>query len=118
MRVARPVLCLITLAVSTAVANAGLINDRDAMKHVGERVTVEGVVTGTHVSAKGTEFLNFGDPYPNQDFTAVVFARSAASIGDIARYYGKRVDVTGTVALYRGRPEIIVNDPGQIRVGR
>jgi DNA/RNA endonuclease YhcR with UshA esterase domain len=118
MRAAPPVLCLITLALSTAVANAGVINDRDAAKHAGEHVTVEGVVTGTHVSAKGTEFLNFGDHYPNQDFTVVIFARSSASIGDIARYYGKRVDVTGTIALYRGRPEIIVNDPGQIRAGR
>ena len=106
---------LFAFAAGARSVHAGVISDHDVLRHVGERVTVEGVVTGTHVSAKGTEFLNFGDRYPNQDFTVVIFARSAAGIGDIAHFYGKRVDVTGTVELYRGRPEIIVNEPAQIR---
>ncbi|MGD0316398.1 MAG: hypothetical protein ABSB37_10685 [Xanthobacteraceae bacterium] len=28
---------------------------------------------------------------------------------------GKTVDVTGPVRLHNGRPEIILNDPGQIK---
>ena len=99
----------------TAAAQAGVISDRDVMKHVGERVTVEGTVTGTHVSARGTEFLNFGDRYPDQDFTVVIFARSASAIGDVAKYYGRRIDVAGTIELYRGKPEIVVSAPTQIR---
>jgi DNA/RNA endonuclease YhcR with UshA esterase domain len=95
---------------------ASVLPDRDAVKHVGQSVTVEGTVTGTHVSTKGTEFLDFGSPYPNQDFTVVIFARSASALGDIATFYGKRVDITGTVELYRGRPEIVVREPTQIRV--
>jgi DNA/RNA endonuclease YhcR with UshA esterase domain len=111
----RCVVLLFAFAAAAGAAQAGVISDRDVLKHVGERVTVEGIVTGTHVSAKGTEFLNFGDRYPNQDFTVVIFARSVASIGDVARLYGKRIDVTGAVELYRGRPEIVVNESSQIR---
>jgi DNA/RNA endonuclease YhcR with UshA esterase domain len=33
-----------------------------------------------------------------------------------AHFKGKTVRVTGTVKLYRERPEIVVNDPGQIKV--
>ena len=106
---------LLPFLFATAAAQAGVISDRDVMKHVGERVTVEGTVTGTHVSAKGTEFLNFGDRYPDQDFTVVIFARSAGAIGDVAKYYGRRIDVAGTIELYRGKPEIVVNAPNQIR---
>jgi len=105
-------------AGSFGAAHAAVIADKDVSKHVGQPVTVEGVVTGTHVSAKGTEFLDFGPRYPNQDFTVVIFARSSAEIGDIARFYGKRLDVSGTVELYRGRPEIIVSSASQIHVAR
>jgi DNA/RNA endonuclease YhcR with UshA esterase domain len=103
-------------ACSFGAARAAVIADTDVSRHVGQPVTVEGVVTGTHVSAKGTEFLDFGPRYPDQDFTVVIFARSSAEIGDIARFYGKRLDVSGTVELYRGRPEIIVRSASQIRI--
>ena len=103
---------------ATTTAQAGVISDREVMKHVGERATVEGTVTGTHVSAKGTAFLNFGDRYPDQDFTVVIFARSAGVVGDVTKYYGRRIDVAGTIELYRGRPEIVVNTPAQIRPAR
>jgi DNA/RNA endonuclease YhcR with UshA esterase domain len=109
---------LLPFLFATAAAQAGVISDRDVMKHVGERVTVEGTVTGTHVSAKGTEFLNFGDRYPDQDFTVVIFARSAGAFGDVAKYYGRRIDVAGTIELYRGKPEIVVSVPNQIRPAR
>jgi len=103
---------------ATTTAQAGVISDREVMKHVGERATVEGTVTGTHVSAKGTAFLNFGDRYPDQDFTVVIFARSAGVVGDVAKYYGRRIDVAGTIELYRGRPEIVVDTSAQIRLAR
>jgi DNA/RNA endonuclease YhcR with UshA esterase domain len=109
-------LCALGLAGSIGSADAAVISDQDALRHVGQSVTVEGVVTGTHVSGKGTEFLDFGSRYPSQDFTVVIFSRSEAELGDIARFYGKRLDVSGTIELYRGRPEIIVRSAAQIRI--
>jgi DNA/RNA endonuclease YhcR with UshA esterase domain len=105
----------VALMLVVGVARGAAISDRDAQTHVGQSVIVEGIVTGTHVTRTGTAFLDFGPHYPDQDFTVVIFARSAAGLGDIARYYGKRVDVSGTVELYHNRPEIIVRSPEQIR---
>jgi DNA/RNA endonuclease YhcR with UshA esterase domain len=117
-RLSTSILVTLALGASIAPSSAAIISDRDAKKHVGETLTVEGVVTGTHVSARGTEFLNFGSRYPNQDFTVVIFARSAAGFGDIEKLYGKRVDVTGTIELYRGKPEIVLRSPAQIRTAK
>lgn len=103
------------LSVLASPALAVTYSDAQAAAHMGENATVEGLVTGTHVSSKGTEFINFGGRYPNQDFTAVIFASSASQI-DVSQYYGKKVDVTGRIQLYRGKPEIIVNSPDQLRI--
>jgi hypothetical protein len=107
---------LVTTALSVAApAAATTYSDSQAAAHVGETATVEGLVTGTHISSKGTEFINFGGRYPNQDFTAVIFARNAAQI-DVSQYYGKNLDVTGKIQLYQGKPEIIVGSPSQLVV--
>ena len=79
-------------------------------------MTVIGVVTGTHVTAKGTEFLDFGPRYPGEDFTAVIFASSANGFGDVDQYYGKKLALTGRIESYKGRTEIILRSPGQLRV--
>ena len=47
------------------------IQDHEAASHVGEVVTVRGVVANVHTSRAGNTFLNLGRPYPNQVFTAV-----------------------------------------------
>lgn len=104
------------LALGSNPALAAPISDAQAMAHIGQTMTVEGVVTGTHVTAKGTEFLDFGPRYPNQDFTAVIFGSSASQFGDVANYYGKRVDVTGKLELYRGKAEVILRSAHQLRV--
>jgi len=97
-------------------AAAETIADRDASAHVGASATVEGIVTGTHVTEKGTEFLDFGGRYPNQLFTAVIFSTSAPALGDINVYYGKRLAVTGRIESYHDRAEIVVRSPDQLRV--
>ena len=118
MRSWTKMISFLAIALVGAQASAGTIADKDVLRHVGQFVTVEGVVTGTHVSTRGTAFLDFGPRYPNQDFTVVVFARSAAALGDVGTYYGRRVDVTGNIELYRGRPEIVIHSASQLRVTR
>jgi len=60
-------------------------------------------------------FLDLDRPYPNSPFTAVIFGSDRAKFGtpDTA-LRGKRVCVTGQIRDYRGKPEIILNDPGQL----
>src|SRR5665213_2624092 len=97
----------------TAHPTPGTITPREAASHLGQSVTVEGVAN-IHVSPKAA-FLDMGSSYPYQDFTAVIGLENKDQFGDLESYYGKTVDVTGTVQEYRGRPEIIVREKNQLR---
>ena len=86
----------------------------EAAKHVGETATVTDRVDGFHQSAKGNIFLNMGGKYPNQAFTAFIPSSSSAQFPQPQQYEGQTVAVSGKIALYKGKPEIIVNSPSQI----
>jgi len=60
-------------------------------------------------------FLDLGKPYPDQVFTAVIYSADRDKFGTPrAMLQGKRVCVTDTVREYRGRLEIVLNDPSQL----
>lgn len=92
------------------------IKDNEAGEHVGQRVFVEGTVAAVFTSRSGNTFLNFGATYPNQDFSAVIFAENSGSFHDIQQLQGKRVEVSGVVRVYRGKPEIILRSTQQLHV--
>lgn len=83
--------------------------------HVGETVTVEGRVADVFTSKKGNTFLNFGAPYPNQTFSAVIFVSEASLFPGVHSLEGRTVRVTGRVILYEGKPEIILKNPKQLK---
>jgi hypothetical protein len=69
-------------------------------------------------SSKGQPtYLNLDKPYPNQVFTILIWGERRAAFGtpekDLA---GKRVCVTGTIQMYKGRSEIIATKPSQITI--
>jgi DNA/RNA endonuclease YhcR with UshA esterase domain len=37
-----------------------------------------------------------------------------AAVGDVSGLTSKKVDITGTIEKYKGKPEIIVKSPDQI----
>lgn len=87
----------------------------DAAAHVGETATVEGMVNEVHVSPRAT-FLNLGGRYPSEVFAGVIFSDDTEAFPNVQAYAGKTVDITGTVQMYDGRPEIILRSPSQIRM--
>jgi hypothetical protein len=112
----------LALLFSIATLNAALadqppiIADTDAAAHVGQVATVEGLVANVFVSSKGICFLDFEGAYPNEVFSGVVFSSSAARFGNLTTYRGKRVQITGQIRLYKGKPEIILESPGQLQL--
>jgi DNA/RNA endonuclease YhcR with UshA esterase domain len=72
-------------------------------------------VDGFHQSGKGNIFLNMGGKYPNQVFTAFIHSGSAAQFPNAQQYEGRTITVSGKIALYKGKPEIIVTSPAQIK---
>jgi hypothetical protein len=104
------------LALLAAPAFAGAVAPGDAGKHVGEVVTVEGVVAGVHAAPNGTILIDLGGRYPDNSFVAVIFPGNTPRFGPLSGYVGNRVQISGSVQLYHGKPEITLTNEGQIQV--
>lgn len=95
----------------------------EARQHLGEHARVCGrVADARHVpGVRGQPtYLNFGGPYPDQLFTAVIWGRNRGEF-DFAPERGyRRADlcVTGRIEEHEGMPQIEIRDPGQVEVGR
>ena len=75
---------------------------------------VTGKVVG--VSIRPTvAILDLDKPYPDTPFTAVIFQENAAQFGDVQKLQNRNVEISGTVTEYRGRPEIILESPDQLK---
>ena len=92
------------------------ITDAQAAAHIGERVVVEGKVVVVYTSPSGNIYFNFGAVYPRQDFSVVIFSADGGAFLNVAKYAHRRVAVTGVVERYRGKPEIVVHSPRQLRL--
>ena len=104
-------------ALAGASADAAVVPATAARSHVGQTVTVEGLVSEVHTARSGKEtFIDVGGPYPNQAFTAVIFAPSMATVGDVSSLTRKIVDITGEIQIFEGKPEVIITSRAQIRL--
>ncbi len=92
------------------------IDYTEAPNHVGEYACVSGKIDHTYTSQKGTTFLNFCPDYKTCPFGAVIFDSDAYKFPNPNQYEGKPVEITGLIKTYQGRPEVILNDPGQIKI--
>jgi DNA/RNA endonuclease YhcR with UshA esterase domain len=96
------------------------LSPAEAKGHVGETATVCGSVVSTRYasSTKGQPtFLNLDKPYPSQVFTVVIWGSNRKKFGmPETEYKGKRICITGKIADYQGVPEIMADDPQQIKL--
>ena len=91
-----------------------------AGNYYGSEMIIEGKVADAYRSKTNTIFFNFEKPYPNQCFTAVIFSSNEYKfVNEPENYYkNKMVRVKGEVKKYQGKPEIILETPTQIEVGK
>jgi Putative peptidoglycan binding domain len=97
------------------------ITPEEALSHVGELVRVCGTVTTASymaTSKRQPTFLNFGPPYPRHTFTVLIWGENRHKFPrpPILTFDGKRICVTGVVAVWKGKPQIIVTEPDQMRI--
>jgi DNA/RNA endonuclease YhcR with UshA esterase domain len=103
-----------TQAITPPAAKA--ITPQEAKDHVGEIVTVEGVVCEVYHAKSGkVTFIDMGGRYPNNPFAGVIFSDDAKKFSDVDFCNGKTCDVTGRVQLHDHAPEIILNDADQLK---
>lgn len=87
---------------------------------MGEEATVCGIVSQVHY-AKATKgrphYINMGGRFPNNAFTLVIWESDMANFDYVlTTLEGKQLAITGRIAEYRGKPQIIVKNSGQIKV--
>jgi hypothetical protein len=95
------------------------ITAKDAAKHTGENVTIcDKIYGGKFISGAGITLLDLGAAHPNQELTLLIKGddrkKFTGNPEDI--FKDKNVCVTGTVIDYKGKPEIVITDPAQIKV--
>jgi len=97
-----------------------VIDACQAGNYYGDEIIVEGKVVDAYRSKKNNVFLNFGKPYPNQCFSAVIFSSDLLKFGENPeKYYNqKTLRIRGKIQEYQGKPEIILKDLSQIEVGK
>ncbi|MEO6788110.1 MAG: OB-fold nucleic acid binding domain-containing protein, partial [Chthoniobacteraceae bacterium] len=107
----------LTTALSPVCLGEQKYADTEAGKHAGDEATVTGRVASVSKSGKGTVYLNFGEKFPRQTFSGVVFAKDADKVGDLAQFEGRTVALTGRIELSPdGKPQIIIRSAGQVKL--
>jgi DNA/RNA endonuclease YhcR with UshA esterase domain len=108
------------LVVPSLQAQNKKLTAAEAKDHIGEQATVCGKVASTH-HAKNSRgeptFLNLDEPYPKEIFTILIWGSDREKFGSPEfEYKGLRVCVTGKITSYRGTPEIVATERGQIEI--
>jgi TonB family protein len=97
-----------------AVAAPPTITPAEASRHVGAEVIVEGTIDQIVSTVNLTTHINFGGRYPDHVFTATILKAKQPLFTRVKEYEGKVAQVRGVVRLYRGKPEIMLDEPSQL----
>jgi hypothetical protein len=113
------VFLIVFASCCTALAQT-VIKPEDAAKHVGEKVSVCGKIYGGRFFENGKNqptLLNMGDKFPNSPLTVVIYGELRAKLGykPEAHFLDKELCVTGTITLFKEKPQIVIEEAAQIQ---
>ena len=91
------------------------IKSIEAKSYVGEYAIVRGYVASVYEREK-VAYLNFEKSYPDNPFTATIFAKHFPDFDDLSEYDNRTVEVKGKITEYKGKPQIILNSEEQIKI--
>ncbi len=101
--------------VTVAVALPKEIGTDLATKYYDEDMVVTGKVVDVSVHST-IAILDLDQPYPNTPMTAVVFDDNFGRFGDLQKYSGHKVQISGTITEYHDKPELVLESPSQIKI--
>ncbi len=102
-------------ASAAAPVSIGTIATTEAAQHIGASASVRGTLVEAYTSKSGTVFLDFCKSYKGCPFSGVIFADDVAKFGDLSRYAGKTITITGKITSYQAQAEIVLTSPDQLR---
>ncbi len=98
-----------------AIALPKEIGTAQAAEYYDEDMVVTGKVVD--VSVRSTiAILDLDQSYPDTPMTAVVFDDNFGKFGDLQKYTGHNVEISGTVTEYHDKPEVVLESPRQIKI--
>jgi hypothetical protein len=103
-----------TAANAAVSVSVGTIEYTEAPQYIGALASVRGTLIKVHPSKTGTVFLDFCENYKTCPFSGVIFADDAKKFGDLSKYVGQSVTLTGKISSYQGKAEIILSSPSQL----
>lgn len=114
-------LYLALTSFTSIVYSQDYITPENAGEHIRETQTVCGTVASTNYAIRSKDqptFLNLNQPYPNHIFTVVIWGEYRAKFNNPPEtfYKGKGICVKGMITEYRGKPQIEVKEPLQIKI--
>ena len=87
----------------------------EATNYMGQEVIVTDKVAQVTLRAT-VALINLNQKYPESPLTCVVRNQDTNKFLNLESYFGKRVEITGRIISYQGRPEIILTLPEQIKL--
>ena len=87
----------------------------EASSHYDQLMTVTGIVAQVSLRP-AIVFINLDKPYPDSPFVAIIHSRDTNQFAEVRALKGRSVAITGKIINYHGRPEIVLETPGQIKV--
>ncbi|QWK20279.1 MAG: DNA-binding protein [Hydrogenobacter thermophilus] len=126
MRLSRKLSFLALLILSQFIIGFNIACSRseipaeEAINYVGQKKTVCGVVASVKYARRvrgQPTFINLGKPYPNQDFTFVIWGEDRDKFSSLLEEIrpGRELCSTGLIKLYHGKPEMILSSPSQVK---
>jgi hypothetical protein len=103
-------------------ANYKKIDIKDVNKHIGDTVKVTDKVFGLKDIGSMT-LINLGAPYPNQRLTIVMKGGAKEYLNaqeqqETKHAVGSLFTAIGVIAIYKGKPQIVISDPNKFYVNR
>ncbi|MDB5115090.1 MAG: hypothetical protein JWQ79_582 [Mucilaginibacter sp.] len=108
------------IAIATAnVFSQTTITAKEAAKHINEKVVVcDQVYGGKFLSGSNITLIDVGGSHPDELLTLIIKGddRKKFKTEPEEALKGKKVCITGQLIDYKGKPEIVITDPEQIKV--
>lgn len=113
------VAALVTVALAIKVCGQSNVPPEilttDATNYMNQQVVVRDVVV--QVALRPTvALLNLNQQYPNAPLTLVIRGSHTNNFPDLENYLGQRVEISGRITDYQGRPQIILTTTNQIKI--
>lgn len=113
-------ICLLVFSAPGWAQQDDIVRAHEASGHAGEYAMVCGVIASAKYienSRGAPTYLNFDKPYPESEFTAIIFGKNRKNFEPAPETLtGYKACVYGKIRMYRGKPQIELVKAEQLSV--